>query len=62
MKLYYIFHSCFMLEAEQCVIIFDYWKDSPDSNVKHMLEHTDKRVYFMASHFTKTTSTPKSLV
>lgn len=51
MKLYYIFHSCFMLEAEQCVIIFDYWKDSPDSNVKHMLEHTDKRVYFMASHF-----------
>lgn len=51
MKLYYIFHSCFMLEAEQCVIIFDYWKDSPDGDVKHMLEHTDKRVYFMASHF-----------
>lgn len=50
-KLTYIFHSCFMLETEQCVLIFDYWKDSPDGDVKKMLEHTGKRVYFMASHF-----------
>lgn len=40
-----------MLETEQCVLIFDYWKDSPDGDVKKMLEHTGKRVYFMASHF-----------
>lgn len=50
-KLTYIFHSCFMLETEQCVLIFDYWKDSPEGDVKKMLEHTGKRVYFMASHF-----------
>ena len=40
-----------MLETEQCVLIFDYWKDSPEGDVKKMLEHTGKRVYFMASHF-----------
>lgn len=50
-KLTYIFHSCFMLETKQCVLIFDYWKDSPEGDVKKMLEHTGKRVYFMASHF-----------
>lgn len=50
-KLTYIFHSCFMLETEQCVLIFDYWKDSPEGDVKKMLEHTGKIVYFMASHF-----------
>lgn len=50
-KITYIFHSCFMLETEQCVLIFDYWKDSPTGDVKCMLERTSKRVYFMASHF-----------
>lgn len=50
-KITYIFHSCFMLETEQCVLIFDYWKDSPTGDVKSMLESTSKRVYFMASHF-----------
>lgn len=50
-KITYIFHSCFMLETEQCVLIFDYWKDSPAGDVKSMLERTSKRVYFMASHF-----------
>lgn len=50
-KITYVFHSCFMLETEQCVLIFDYWKDSPEGDVKKMLEHTGKRVYFMASHF-----------
>lgn len=58
-KLTYIFHSCFMLETEQCVLIFDYWKDSPDGDVKKMLEHTSKRVYFMASHFHEDHFTPE---
>ena len=27
MKLTYIFHSGFMLEAEKSILIFDYWMD-----------------------------------
>lgn len=50
-RLYYIFHSCFALETEQCIIIFDYWKDSPQHDIRKMLANTDKRIYFMASHF-----------
>lgn len=51
MHLTYIFHSCFMLETETCILIFDFWKDSPDGTVARTLEHTSKRVYFLASHF-----------
>ena len=28
MKLTYIYHSCFVLETEQCIILFDYYKDT----------------------------------
>lgn len=51
MTLTYVFHSCFMLETKHCIIIFDYWKDSENRTVEHKLAETDKRVYFLASHF-----------
>lgn len=61
MKLTYIFHSCFMLEAERCILIFDFWKDSPEGHVRHILANTDKRVYFMASHFHEDHFSPEIL-
>ncbi|MDO4158848.1 MAG: MBL fold metallo-hydrolase [Prevotellaceae bacterium] len=50
MNLTYIFHSCFMLETNQCIIVFDYWKD-PEGVISKCLSTTNKRVYFLASHF-----------
>ena len=31
MKLTYIFHSCFVVETQSCVLVFDYWMDPADS-------------------------------
>ena len=28
MTLRYIFHSGFLLETKQCILVFDYWMDS----------------------------------
>ena len=30
MKLTYIFHSCFVVETQSCVLVFDYWMDPAD--------------------------------
>jgi len=49
MKLTYLFHSGFALEADTAVLIFDYWHDT-----RHRLDDilkTDKPVYVFASHF-----------
>ncbi len=44
MKITYIYHSCFCVELESCVLIFDYYKgDIPAIPV-------GKPVYFFASH------------
>ena len=47
----YIFHSCFAIEAERCVLIVDYWQDNAQGYVTKLLRTTDKPVYFLASHF-----------
>lgn len=49
MKLTYIFHSGFVLETEQCVLVFDYWMDP--ANVMSRYQHTSKQVYVFSSHF-----------
>ena len=49
MTLTYIFHSCFVLETEKSILIFDYWLDPSDS-VSAILQ-TDKPVYVFSSHF-----------
>ena len=51
MNLTYIFHSGYMLEAKNCILIFDFWKDAANKVVQHKLAETHKRVYFLASHF-----------
>ncbi len=62
MTLTYVFHSCFILETETCIAVFDYWKDSPDGIVRRTLECTKKRVYFFASHFHEDHFNPEILL
>lgn len=49
MKLTYIFHSGFVLETEQCLLVFDYWMDP--ARVMDGCMGTAKHVYVFASHF-----------
>lgn len=48
-QLTYIFHSCFALETDNCILVFDYWLDP--CNVMNRFIATKKRVYAFASHF-----------
>lgn len=49
MELTYIFHSGFVLETQQSILIFDYWLDSAD--ILQQFAHTHKHTYFFSSHF-----------
>jgi L-ascorbate metabolism protein UlaG (beta-lactamase superfamily) len=49
MKLTYIFHSGFVLEAEQSILIFDYWMDP--GNVMELVLQSKKPLYVFSSHF-----------
>lgn len=49
MKLTYVFHSCFILETERCVIVFDFWQDP--AGVVPSLLRTEKPLYVLSSHF-----------
>lgn len=49
MKLTYIFHSCFAVETDACVLLFDYWMD-PAGAIPSVLA-VDKPLYVLASHF-----------
>lgn len=49
MRLTYIFHSCFVLECEKCILVFDYWVD-PAVILPTILQ-TNKPVYVLVSHF-----------
>lgn len=49
MKLTYIFHSGFVIEADRCIMVFDFWMDPADVMDRHM--DTSKRVYVFSSHF-----------
>ncbi len=51
MTLRYIFHSGFMLETEQSILIFDYWMD-PANVLESFIDLSgSKHVYVFASHF-----------
>ncbi len=51
MQLHYIRHSCFVAEEEDCLIVFDYWRD-PQGELKLLLDNAEgKEVYFIVSHF-----------
>ena len=49
MTLTYIFHSGFMLETEQSILVFDYWLD-PSGVIGGVLKK-DKPLYVFSSHF-----------
>ena len=56
MKLTYIYHSGFAIEAENVTIIIDYYKDSsetaPNQGVVHdELLHRPGKIYVLSSHF-----------
>ena len=49
MTLTYIFHSGFVFETEQSILIFDYWLD-PSGVMEDVLK-MDKPLYVFSSHF-----------
>mgnify|MGYP001003482730 CR=1 FL=1 len=55
MRLTYIYHSCYLLEAEKCNLIFDFYKDSgdkPGSGIIHdRILADEKPLYVFSSHF-----------
>ena len=51
MQLHYIDHSCFAAEEEDCLIVYDYWRD-PAGRLASLLKQNNGRVvYFVISHF-----------
>jgi hypothetical protein len=52
MKLTYIFHSCFALEADCCNVLFDFYKDTDETDgfVYGELLKSDKPLYVLSSH------------
>lgn len=51
MTLRYIFHSGFLLETEQSILIFDYWMDPANVVESFIYPSGSKHVYVFASHF-----------
>ena len=49
MTLTYIFHSGFVLETEQSILVFDYWLDP--SGVMDGVLGSEKSMYVFSSHF-----------
>ena len=49
MTLTYVFHSCFVLETEKSILIFDYWLDL--NGVVPPFLKKDKPIYVFSSHF-----------
>ena len=49
MTLTYVFHSCFVLETDKSILIFDYWLDL--NGVVPPFLKKDKTVYVFSSHF-----------
>ena len=51
MKLTYIFHSGFVLDTDNCILVFDYWLDPSDVMKNYVNPSGSKRIYVFASHF-----------
>lgn len=53
MQIHYIHHSCFAVEGDGYLIVYDYWTD-PDATLNTLLDNALKKemeVYFVVSHF-----------
>lgn len=52
MTVHYIHHSCFAVETETLLLVFDYSQDSADGRLRQLLDNRGGRVlYFVVSHF-----------
>lgn len=51
MKVSYIYHSCFMVETESVIVVYDYWQDHEGGSLFDYLAQAGKPVYFVVSHF-----------
>ncbi|MCL2593514.1 MAG: MBL fold metallo-hydrolase [Defluviitaleaceae bacterium] len=49
MRITYVFHSCFVIENEDIIIIIDFFKDYKDY-VKNLFSQTEKKIYVLSSH------------
>lgn len=52
-KIHYIYHSCFAVAQDECLIIYDYWMD-PTGALGALLDEyrvSGRDVYFVVSHF-----------
>lgn len=51
-KVNYIYHSCFAVETDSALLVYDYWKDSHDGRLQNAIEtNSEKQLYFIVSHF-----------
>lgn len=54
MNIYYIYHSCFVVEDEKNILIFDYYKTpkklGPKIDILGFIKNKDKRVFVFSSH------------
>lgn len=61
-RIEYIYHSCFAVVGETCLIVYDYWRD-PSGRLHELLgECDDKPVYFIVSHFHEDHFSPEVVV
>lgn len=47
----YIFHSCFVVETDTSLLVFDYWMDPADAIQQYVRPGGGKHIYVFASHF-----------
>lgn len=48
----YIYHSCFVVETDDVLIVYDYWKDNDEQHLHKMIASCGrKQLYFVVSHF-----------
>lgn len=50
--IHYIYHSCFAVETDTALLVYDYWKDCEDNRLHTLIDNRgDKQLYFIVSHF-----------
>lgn len=52
MEITYIYHSCYAVQTADVLVVYDYWKDTDNGKLHHMIDVRGKRqLYFVVSHF-----------
>ena len=49
---YYIYHSCFAVETDAALLVYDYWKDNAEGTLHRLIgDRGGRQLYFVVSHF-----------